>query len=173
MERVIAHVQEQRVAAAREQAEERRLERIVAEEEGSDVRVQVVDRDERQPASPRDRLRRAQADEERAGKPGPARDRDPLDVVEGPTRFGERFIDRRDDEFEVPARGDLGDDTAEPRVQLGLRRDDVGEDATVAGYERGRGLVTRGLETEDQVATRCVSSAGGGGLGPPQPTSAS
>ena len=122
---VIAHVQEQRVAPARERAEERRLERIVPEEEGGDVRVQVVDRDEGQPPFPRDRLRRAQADEERAGEPGAARDRDPLDVVEAPTRFGEGFIDRRDDESEVPARGDLGGHTTEPRVQLGLRRDDV------------------------------------------------
>ena len=96
------------------------------------------------------RLRRAQADEQRAGEPRPARDRDPLDAVEALPGFGERLVDRRDDELEVPARRDLGDDAAEPRVQLGLGGDDVGEDPPVGGYERRRGLVTGRLETEDQ-----------------------
>src|SRR5919197_1333013 len=62
---LVAHVEEQRVPAAREQAEERRLELIGLEEERRDVAVQVVDGRQRQPASERDPLRRRDADEER------------------------------------------------------------------------------------------------------------
>ena len=63
---------EQGVPAAGDQAEEGRLERLGLEEVGGDVALQVVDRDQRQPARGGDRLRRAEADEERADQPGPA-----------------------------------------------------------------------------------------------------
>ena len=80
--RVVLDVEQQRVAAAGEQAQERRLGGIGLEEERGDVTVQVVDRDERQPPRPGERLRRRETDEERADQAGPAGDRDPRDVVE-------------------------------------------------------------------------------------------
>ena len=45
----------------------------------------------------------------------------------------ERLADDRRDELEMPARGDLGDDAAVLRVQVGLRGDDVREDLAVVG----------------------------------------
>ena len=54
-----------------------------------------------------------------------------------------------DDELEVAARGDLGHDAAVARVQVRLRRDDVGQNRPVLGDEgRGR-LVTRGLDAQN------------------------
>ena len=79
---VVADRGEHRVAAAGDQAEERRLERLGLEEVGGDVALQVVDRDQRQAARRGDRLRRADADQEGADQPRPDRDRDRLDVVE-------------------------------------------------------------------------------------------
>ena len=79
---VIPNVEEQRVPAAREQAQERRVDGLGLEEERGDVTVQVVDRRERKPQRPRERLRRRQPDEQRADQPGPLRDGDPLDPVE-------------------------------------------------------------------------------------------
>ena len=45
---MLLHVEQQRVPAAREQAEKRRLERVRLEEERRDVAVEVVDGHERQ-----------------------------------------------------------------------------------------------------------------------------
>ena len=79
---VVGHAREQRVAAGRQQADERRLERLGLEEVRGDVALQVVDRRQRQPARGREPLRRRDADQQRADQPRPLRDRDQLDVVE-------------------------------------------------------------------------------------------
>ena len=91
------------MAAAREQAGERRLERGRLEEERRDVAVQVVDRHEREPAGPREGLRRRKTDEQRADQPGAGSDRDGVDVAEGRSRLVQRVPDHRCDELEVPA----------------------------------------------------------------------
>ena len=63
---VVAHAGEQGVAAAGDQAEEGRLQRLGLEEVGGDVALQVVDRDQRQPPRRGDRLGGADADQEGA-----------------------------------------------------------------------------------------------------------
>ena len=63
---VVAHRRQQRVAAAGDEAEEGRLERLGLEEVGGDVALQVVDRDQRQPPRRRDRLGAADADQQGA-----------------------------------------------------------------------------------------------------------
>ena len=128
---VAADVDQHRVPAAREQAEERRLDRLRLEVERGDVAVQVVDRDERQVPRPRDRLRRGDADEQRADEARALRDRDAVDVVERRARLPERLAHDGRDQLEMPARRDLRDDAAEPRVQVRLRRDDVRADLAV------------------------------------------
>jgi hypothetical protein len=142
------------VAAARKQAEERRLERLRLEVKRRDVPVQVVDRRERQPPGPCERLRRRDADEERADEPGPARDADEVEAVERRVRLAERLPDDGQHELEMAARRDLGHDAAEARVELGLRGDDVRPDLTVVRDDRRSGLVARGLDAEDH-ATGC------------------
>ena len=116
------------MAAAREQADERRLERVRLEVQRGDVTLQVVDRDERQAARPGERLRRGEADEQRADEAGAARDGDAVDVVEAARPPRRAPPQHRDDELEVPPRRDLGHDPAEARVQVGLRGDDVRAD---------------------------------------------
>jgi len=54
------------VAAAREQADERRVLILGLEVERGNVTVEMVDGDEREPPRPGDRLRRRDADEKRA-----------------------------------------------------------------------------------------------------------
>ena len=125
---VVLDVEQQGVAAAREQAQERRLDRVGPEEERRDVAVQVVDGRERQAARPGQRLRGRDADEQCADEPGALRDRDRVDVVERRSRLAERLAHDRDDELEMPPRRDLGDDAAVAGVQVGLRGDDVRAD---------------------------------------------
>jgi hypothetical protein len=151
---LVAHVEEQRVPAAREQAQERRLYGVRPRKERRDVAVQVVDRDERQPPRPGERLRRGDADQKRPDQAGALRDTDSLDVAELGVRVGERLPQRRQDQLEMVPGRDLRDDAAVRRVQLGLRGDDVGEHAAVPGDERGGGLVTRGLDPENQALAR-------------------
>ena len=73
------HVEEQRVPARGEQAEERRLDARRREGERRDVPAQVVDRRERQPARPGDRLAGREADEQRADQARALRRRDERD----------------------------------------------------------------------------------------------
>ena len=125
---VVAHRGQQRVAAAGDQAEEGRLERLGLEEVGGDVALQVVDRDQRQPPRRGDRLGGADPDQQRADQARAGGHRDRLDLVERGAGLGQRRLDHRHRQLEVVARGDLGDDAAEVRVRLGLRGDHVGED---------------------------------------------
>ena len=113
--------------------------------------MQVVDRRERQPPRPGERLRRGDADEQRADQAGPRGDGDELDVLERRVREPERLAQHGRDQLEVPARGDLGHDPAEARVQLGLGGDDAGRELAVARDERRGGLVAGGLDPEDQA----------------------
>ncbi len=116
--------------------------------------VEVVDRSERQPARPGERLRRGDADEEGTDQARAARHRDEVDVVERCAGIGERLANDRQHELEVPSRRDLGHDAPELRVEVGLRGDDVRADLAVVRDERRGGLVARGLEREDH-ATGC------------------
>ena len=88
--------------AAREQAEKRRVERVGLQVQRRDVTVEVVDRCERQPARPGERLRRGDADEQRADEAGPARHGDEVDVVERRAGVGERLANDGQHELEVP-----------------------------------------------------------------------
>ena len=163
--RVILDVEQQRVAAAREQAEKRRLDRVGLEVERGDVAVQMVDRRERQAARPGERLRRRDPDEQRADETRALRDRDGVDVVERRARLAERLAHDRGDELEVAPRRDLGDDAAVARVQVGLRGDDVRADLARLGHERRRGLVAGRLDPEDHAASACSASAFWSGTG--------
>ena len=146
------------MAAAREQAEERRLQRLRLKVERRDVPVEVVDRDERQPARPRDRLRRAEPDEQRADQAGPLRHGDPVDVVEGDAGLAERLTDHRRHELEMPPRRNLRNHSAVARMEVGLGRDDVRANLACVGDDRGSGLVAARLESEDRPRSRATGS---------------
>ena len=63
---------------AREEADEGRLDGRLPEVQRRDMALQVVDRHERDPARPRDRLGGREPDEQRADQPRSARDPDPV-----------------------------------------------------------------------------------------------
>ena len=129
--RTVAHVEQQRVPAAREQARERRLEVERLEVERGDVPVQVVHRHERQPA-PHARALAAETPTSSAPiSPGPAVTATVSTSSSDVAGLVERLADHRRDELEMPPRRDLGHDAAVARVQLGLRGDDVRADRAV------------------------------------------
>ncbi len=82
--REVADEQQRRVPAADEQRDRRVLERrgVGVEDVGGDVSDEVVDGVERAFERDGERLRRADADHERAGEARTARDRDGVDVGE-------------------------------------------------------------------------------------------
>ena len=89
--------------AARKQAQERWVDGIGPEVERRDVPVQVIDRDERDPAPPGEPLGGGQPDQQRADQPGPTGDADPVDLLERDTCSIERLAHDRRDELEMPA----------------------------------------------------------------------
>ena len=121
--------------------------------------MQVVDRDERKPPRPGERLRRREPDEEGADQPGPARDGDGLDVVERGAGARKRFLQHGADQLQMAPRGDLGDDAAVTTVQFRLGSDDVRQDATVARDESDGGLVAGRLDPEDHPSAAPASSS--------------
>ena len=161
----LAHREQQRVPSAREQAEERRLERIVAEVERGDVPLQMVDRNERQATRPGDRLRSREAHEQGTDQSRPLRDRHLLHVVERCAGLLERRANGWEDELQMIPRRNLRHHAAVPGVKRRLRRDDRGEHDPLLGDQRGRGLVAGRLDPEDHdafsvgVASRHMISA--------------
>ena len=139
------------MAAAREQTQERRVDWIRLEIEGRDVALQMVDRRERQPPRPGDRLGGGDSDQERTDQPGSRRHSDEFDVVERGPRIAQGLLHDRRDELEVATRRHLRHDTAVTGVQISLRRDDVREDPPVRCDHRRGGLVARSLDPEDQA----------------------
>jgi hypothetical protein len=140
------------VAAAREQAEERRLHRLRLEVERGDVSLEMVDRSEGDATRPCECLRRPEPHEERAHEPRPLRDRDPVDPLERGAGRVERLAHDRGHELEVPAGRDLGDDPSVSVVELRLRGHDRREHPPVVGDDRSRRLVARRLERENHEA---------------------
>ena len=128
------------------------------EVERRDVPLEVIHGDERHPARPRESLGGRDADEERTDEPGTLGHRDSLDLVERSVRRGERVAHDGRDELEVPARRDLRHDSAEAGVEIGLRRHDRRQHASVVSHDGGGGLVARRLDPEDHDA--CSDGAG-------------
>jgi hypothetical protein len=125
------------------------------------VALQVVDRHEREPTRPRDRLRRGDADEERADETRPLRHRHALHTFERRFRPLERLTHDRRDELEMPPRRDLGNDAAVALVQPRLRGHDRCEHLPVVDDCSGR-LVARCLDPEDhEDASEAVLSPSG------------
>src|SRR5207247_6492106 len=67
----ILHVEEQRMATAREQAEEWWLDWVGLEVERGNVALQMIDRRQRQPSGPRNRLGSSDADVQSTDQPRP------------------------------------------------------------------------------------------------------
>ena len=108
------------MAPARDQAEERRLDRVGLEVVRGDVPVEVVDRHEGQPAGGRKRLRRGQADQQRPDQAGTARDRDRAQVRQPHTPRAKRLLDYDDAVRRVKAISSTSGNEAERRLAAEL-----------------------------------------------------
>ena len=150
------------MAAAREQAEERRLERVRLEVERGDVSVQVVDRHERQAARPGERLRGGEPDEERADQARALRDRDGLDVVErrASPRSSASRIDRRARARGAGARRPRGRRRRSARAARACDATTFDRNSPSSVTSAAGGLVARGLEPEDHAAAAAASGTG-------------
>ena len=141
------------MAAARKQAEKRRLDLGRVEVQGGDVPVQMVDRNERQLARPSERLGCRNAHEQRADEPRPLRHGDRVEILERRGGAGQRFADDRPDQLEVTARCDLGHDASVGGVQLGLRRDNRRPHLAVSRHEGSGRLVAGRLDPENHASS--------------------
>src|SRR5690606_38326909 len=83
---VLARPIERGMSAGHDEAEERTLDRAV-ELDREEVSFDVIDADEGKTARPRDRLRRTEADEQRADEAGTAGRGDAFDVAETDSRL--------------------------------------------------------------------------------------
>jgi hypothetical protein len=118
----------------------------------------MMNADERQRAAERDALRDREPDEQRADEPRPARDGDPVDVVEPDARLRERAVDHREHVPDVLARRELRHDAAVRPVDRVLRRDDGrGERAVLE--DGGRRVVARALDAEDDHSDDLLGGA--------------
>ena len=97
------------MAAAGDQAEERRVDRVGLEEVRRHVPVQVVHRHEGEAIGGCERLRGRETDEEGPDQPRPARRRNRRQPIEPRIRAVERVFDDGVDELEMVPRGHFRD----------------------------------------------------------------
>jgi hypothetical protein len=120
------------------------------------VAADVVHRDERHIQRVGRALGKVQPHEHRADETRRVGRGHGVDVFFLDARLLERLIGQRGDGLDVLARRDLRHDAAVERVQVGLRRDGVGEDFAPVLDDRDGGFVAGGLESEN---FHCCASA--------------
>ncbi len=102
------HLDEHRVTARHEQHDQRELQRRVLQRRRVEMRLHVVDADERHVPRHRQRLRRRHADEERPDQARPDGAGHRVDPLLVDTGLDDRAGDHRVEHVEVGTRGDLG-----------------------------------------------------------------
>ena len=143
-----------------EQDDERQLDRRVVEQRRVEVRLEVVDADERDVPREGQRLGRRHADEQGADQAGPDRAGDGVDAPVLDPGLDDRPGDHRVEQVEVGPAGDLRDDAAERGVQLDLRADDARQDVAAAHHERRGRLVAARLDAEHERVRSHVAVVG-------------
>ncbi len=113
------------------------------------MRLQVIDRDERDVPRRGDCLGGHDADDDAADQAGAAGHRDPVEILERDAGLVAGPGDDRIKVLEMRARGDLRDDPAERPVVVELAEHDVRQDRPVAVHDRGGRLVAAGFDSEN------------------------
>ena len=127
------------------------LRRIVGEEGGIDVALEMVDADQRQAVHPCQRLGQRAADQQRAHQTGALRHRQAVEIAEAHAGLGQRLLDDRHDDLDVPPRGELRHHAAVGRVDVVLRGDHARQHAPAVDEHGGRRLVARALDPEHEL----------------------
>ncbi len=115
------------MVAADHQADAGEMSRPAARPAGVDVAEDVVDADERHVEGQGQHLGRRNADQERPHQARGVVDRHAGDLVETDAGPPQRLVDDRQQSLQVGSGGHLRHDATEAGVQIGLRRDDIGE----------------------------------------------
>ena len=102
----------------------------------------MVHRNERHTERERGGLGKVHADEQRTDEPRRARDGHGVNVAAAQTGHLQRTVCKLGDDLHVRARGDLGHDTAVDGVQVGLRKDLIGQHLAPVAHEGDGRLVT-------------------------------
>ena len=147
---VIVHAHDVRMAAGGHQADKRRLQVPVRDVVRADVALDVVDRDERLARRVRQRLRRGDADEQRAHQARAVGYGDGVHVRKGHVCLFEALVHDRVHALHMLAGGDLRHHAAVHRVQRNLRGDDRGDDLPAVADDRRRRLVAAGFNRQDR-----------------------
>ena len=159
---VVAHLDEERVAAADDERHERELGRrplrLVGVEQpgGVDVALEVVDRHERQAVRPGQRLGHRDAHEQRAREARALGHRDGVERPTSPSRPARSRASSRTGIIQRRWARAATSGTMPPvaRVERDLAGDDVGDDAPAALDDRHGRLVAGGLDGQDAAAQR-------------------
>ncbi len=145
---------ELRVAAGDDEAVEgildgKRRDAARTEECREQMALEMIDRDERNPAREGESPGRRESDEQRTDQARSRGRRDEVDVFEAHGGQGERLLEDGGKVFEVRPGRDLGHDAAVGGVSLHLGGDDVRAHAAFAVEHRDGRLVARGLDSEN------------------------
>ena len=148
---LVVNLGQQRVAARRQQYQERRRHRLGLEVERRVVAVQVADGDQRQAAREGQRLGGRQPDQQCPDQARALGDGDGDDLVESGAGIVQRPFDHGHAQLQVPARGHLGHHPAVAGMQLGLGGDHTRPQPSTVVDQRGGGLVAGALDREDHA----------------------
>ncbi len=134
-----------------EQQEVGKIE-AVGEPGGERMRLEMIDRDEGHAASKRDRLPRDHANDQPADQAWPRCRCHAVDRIESEGGLGQRLDDRRVEQLDMGARGDLRHHPAIDGVKVELRAHHARQDGAAAvglePHEGGCGLVAARLDAE-------------------------
>ncbi len=131
-----------------DQAERRKRDRLIREEVGGHVPVDVVNAHQGQSTCEGDHLRRGQPHQERPLEARAGRGRHGIDPIKADAGIRHRGREDRTDALHMVARGDLRHHSTETRMYVHLRSDDIREDATTVLHHGGGGLIAARLNTE-------------------------
>ena len=150
---VPGHQDELRVAAGHQEAEDGKDRflwqvRCVAQPVGVDVRLEVVDRDERTAERVGHPFGSIHPDDQCTGEPWSLGDGDGVEIVAIDACLPQRLLDHWDDGRHMTSRGKLGHDAAVAFMEVELRRYDRGEDPASSRNDCRRRFVTRRLDAK-------------------------
>ena len=109
----------------------------------------MIDRHERHLPGQRQRFGRRESDQQRAGQAGGGGDSHGGQLFAAHASPLKRFVDHRQDAFDVGSRGDFGHDAAVLSMQIFLGGDDRGQHFQLVGDDGGGRFVTGGFDRQN------------------------
>ncbi len=149
----LGHFDQERVAAGRQEHDQRPAEIGLLEEGGEEVGLEVVDPDQGHPPCQREGFGLGHPYQQGTDQTRSVRDGHGVDPGTGGVGagIGQGLGQHRGEQLHMGAAGEFGDDAAVLGVQVDLAADHRGHDHRAAVDHRRRRLVTRGLDAEDPV----------------------